>query len=107
MKVEDSPKMQGLLINCCRSSAPPGFAKGFNATTALNFLLERREVEVGCRNHKKTDFFEGLPAFYIFAPHHRIFFLFFRCIWFRSTMDSISDSDSEDAGSIPAGTTQS
>jgi hypothetical protein len=25
--------------------------------------------------------------------------------WFRSTMDSISDSDSEDAGSIPAGTT--
>ena len=27
-------------------------------------------------------------------------------IWFRSTMDSISDSDSEDAGSIPAGTTR-
>ena len=25
--------------------------------------------------------------------------------WFRSTMDSISDSDSEDAGSIPAGAT--
>jgi hypothetical protein len=25
---------------------------------------------------------------------------------FRSTMDSISDSDSEDAGSIPAGTTE-
>ena len=26
-------------------------------------------------------------------------------IWLRSTMDSISDSDSEDAGSIPAGAT--
>jgi hypothetical protein len=25
--------------------------------------------------------------------------------WFRSTMDSISDSDSEDVGSIPPGTT--
>ena len=26
--------------------------------------------------------------------------------WLRSTMDSISDSDSEDAGSIPAGVTK-
>jgi hypothetical protein len=26
--------------------------------------------------------------------------------WLRSTMDSISDSDSEDAGSIPAGVTR-
>jgi hypothetical protein len=29
-----------------------------------------------------------------------------KMIWSRSTMDSISDSDSEDAGSIPAGTTK-
>ena len=31
--------------------------------------------------------------------------IFALIIWLRSTMDSISDSDSEDAGSIPAGVT--